>query len=357
MFELAQSSIPCVAAESMVSSLPESTDSAGEMSPTTVSLEQTEQRLAVAMVARIQRLVQISKAGAEAGNFYGMHYPTTIPVTDPLYPALKESGTLVTGSAPTKFFDVIPQQGFPNRIPMHFIAKKNVTPSDAVEAAIQGPTIGECGMAVQLTRYAALLDVLTKPKFDKLFSTPGHQVNIGYIRDDERQPMRLFVDFTKRASEQKSGSPNKRPLKVGQIVLFRGVENYRDKHPFGVGGSLNAICINAKSGEQRFTNLGLDPKGVTEAEIATWLLDEYNQDADHPFSLFPDAYHVYLLAQNPRQASLKKRKAEKTLGYDRGSPQRFKLEVVQELINAPLDKVSMDMVVQHPLNAETCSKT
>lgn len=217
---------------------------------------------------------------------------------------------------------------------------------------IQGPTIGECGMAVQLARYAALLDVLTKPKFDKLFSTPGHQINIGYMRDDETQPMRLFADFTKKAKERRLGSRNKRPVKVGQIVLFRGVENYHDKHPYGVGGSLNTVCTNATIGAQTFTNLRLNPKGITEAEIETWLLNSYNQDAEEPFSLFPKAYHAYLRAQNPRQASLKKHKATKTLGYDLGSPQGFKLPIIQELINAPLSDVTMDRVIRHPLNAQ-----
>jgi len=355
-FQMAQSSPPCVTAEPMISSLPESTDSTAEIPPTTVSLEETEQILAEAMVNRIQRLVQVSQAGSESGNFSGIHYPTTIPVTHPSYEKWKKTGVLLSGSAPNQFFDEIPQEGFPFRITMHFIAKKDVTPSEAVEAAMQGPTIGECGMAVQLARYAALLDVLTKPKFDKLFSTPGHRINIGYARDDESQPMRLFVDFTKRARERKLGSPNKRPVKIGQIVLFQGVNNYHDKHPYGVGGSLNTICINATNGAQRFTNLRLNPKGVSEAEIGTWLLNGYNQDADHPFSLFPGAYHAYLRAQNPRQASLKKHKATKALGYDPGSPQGFKLQVVQELINAPLSEVTMDRVMQHSLNAKICSQ-
>jgi hypothetical protein len=312
-----------------------------------ITLEQTQQQLSEATARRMQMIVQKSTDGLQSGDLSGIQYPWSITSTHSQYTQLKKWGYLLSGTAPAHFFDEIPEPGhFPPRVSMHFIAKEGVKPSDAIEAAIKSPMIGDCGLACQLARYAALMDVLGKPKFDKLFSTPGHRVNIGYLREDLHQPMRLFVDFTENARKGNLGHPNHRPVKVGDVVLFHGVNDYQTKHPFGVDARINAICIDATPGAQKFVGLGLDPKGMTEADIASNLLQGYNKDALHPFSLFPQEFHDNLLKNNPHQASLKTHKATTVGGYDPGSPQAFNVSIICNLINQSLDEVSMDRVLQ-----------
>ena len=92
-----------------------------------------------------------------------------------------------------RFFDLVssPEYG----LAVHFVAKKEVVPSDALEAAITGLTLCDHTVMLQLALYKSLLHILGKPKFDRLFGQAvGVQIMLG--SNDKFQGMRHFVDLS-----------------------------------------------------------------------------------------------------------------------------------------------------------------
>ena len=95
---------------------------------------------------------------------------------------LMKGNKLLSGYASNKYFSTIPDSGnFTGARVMHLIAKKDVLPADTLKAAVAGLTICDCGMACQIARYGALLDVLGEEKFNRLFGKEhGQPINICY---------------------------------------------------------------------------------------------------------------------------------------------------------------------------------
>lgn len=276
--------------------------------------------------------------------------------------ALKESGNnkryewmrdhehLASGFAPKdQFASVIVDD---RRRHWGFIAKQGILPSDAVKAAKQGLAILDCGAVCQLARYDALCKILGEEKFNQLFgSSFGDRVNLNYEYDDNLQPMKYFVDFSAQAKKQILGSLGKRPVKVGQLVLFHGVPQYKQKHgPSGMGGHFNAIVLE-NSGQQRYIAHGFPARGLTEEEVATRMIEEYNRDLQYELRTptIRKVAEAFVIAQ----ASCAKyadhklpldNPLEHVIGYDRGSPQEFRIKLIADLVRLPLEQVKMDYV-------------
>lgn len=253
------------------------------------------------------------------------------------------------GYAPPEFFERIPKNDAPLKCRVwEFLAKPDVLPSDALKAAIQGLSLIDCGMACQMARYLALLEVLKVDKFNRLFdSRVGQLMNIGYS-DDELQPMRYFVNFTTAANTKEKGTVGNRPVKEGEICCIEGVPEYQQKYPYMGWQSVNVICINEKPGEQKFVGLGIPSEGETEVEICKRLLDQYNKEEN--YSIFaPDELPVQFVQM---WSMLHPQKAEKVDGYHSGTPEGFIVEVIRDLVNRPLEEVSMAFVKNHPANID-----
>lgn len=229
---------------------------------------------------------------------------------------------------------------------LHYIAKKTVLASDALMAAIKGLTIIDCGIACRIAQYGALLDRLEEDKFNRVFgSAVGQSMNLNWMLDDDNQPMMYFVQFTFSAIKCGPGKPNERFIKKGQTAFIQGVENYRDKYPAGIGANMNLICNNDTPGKQTFVGLGLNPEGESEAEICEWLLKDYNQ-IKNPFFRSPvkdhwepsevSAIEELIREQFPPITQVK--------GFNPGSIEDFKAEIVYDLIEMPLEEVSIDFV-------------
>lgn len=266
---------------------------------------------------------------------------------------LEENNRWVLGYAPAKYFTKISDGGnFTKYRIMHFVAKQDVLPSEALKAAVAGLTIADCGVACQMARYGALLDVLGEPKFNRLFGNEaGQSINIGYRVDDELQPMRLFVDFTEEAKTGEAGERNHRPIKIGQLALINGVNNFPQKKPLGNWQSINVLCMDNTPGKQRFLYLGSSEEGETEEKMDQQLLEGYNCSED-PFYIVPEKLKETFKRFNP---SIEEFKCDvvtevEVEGYDPHSIQDFKVDLIRDLVALPLEQVSMNFVKMHPSN-------
>lgn len=267
---------------------------------------------------------------------------------------VKDNKWQLKGYMPAQFFDRIPDNNVPLKCRVwEFLAKPDVLPSDALKAAIQGLSIIDCGMACQLARYIALLEVLKEDKFNRLFGRQvGQLMNIGHRTYDELQPMRYFVDFTKAADSIEEGVMGNRPVKEGELCGFEGVPEYELKYPYMGWQTVNVICINAKPGEQRFVGLGIPPEGETEVELCNRLLDKYNKEEN--YALFaPKELPIEFVQM---WAKLHPQKATEVGGYHPGTSEGFLVEVIRDLVKLPLEKVSMDFVKNHPANINRYKK-
>lgn len=262
-----------------------------------------------------------------------------------IFDYVKEGRRQQTGYVPPQFFDKIPDVKLPLKCrAWQFLAKPDVLPSDALKAAIQGLSIIDCGMACQIARYMALLEVLKEDKFNRLFgSVHGQLMNIGYSIEDELQPMRYLTEFTKAAYATEEGKEGHRPVKEGETCAFDGVWEYNYKYPYHSWQSITVLCSNDSADNQRFVGLGLNPEGETEKEICTRLLDNHNKEEDVSL-IAPTKERKYY--ESARRAFSEKE--EKVSGYNSGTPKRFKVEVIRDLMDLPLEEVSIDFVKNHP---------
>lgn len=276
---------------------------------------------------------------------------------------IKKGNKQFIGFLPPAFFDRIPENEVKLKFrTWHFIAKPDVLPSEALKAALQGLSIIDCGMACQMARYGALLDLLGENKFNRLFGKQfGQLMNIGLWSDDELQPMRYFVAFSEAVNKNVTGVVGNRPVKVGQLVGFEGVKTYSMKCLYGPWKASNTICIRDTPGEQKFVSMGTGPDGMTESEICQILLDKYNQDEEDPYLLAPDDDEMVKMMKLMESVGGKEMAAStrKTLfppetkveGYNPRTPEEFMVDIIRDLIKLPLEQVSMDFVRAHQVNA------
>lgn len=246
---------------------------------------------------------------------------------------------------------------------LHFLVRQDVLPSVAIKAALIGPTLIDCGVACQIARYGALLDRLGERKFNIIFgsSSKGQRMNIGYLIDDDLQPMRYFVEFTFESilygmvhnsnhgeKEVMVGKIGARNIKVGQLVQIRGVATHWLKHPWDENGSHNLICCQDTPGEQLFLGLGTKDEGAREVEIGEGFVKKYNKPTDWDNKLPEMQTEQNREISKPYAAhKVDALYSEKMEGFDCGSIQEFKVDLIQDLIDLPEDQVSMDFVKRH----------
>ena len=160
-----------------------------------------------------------------------------------------------------------------------WVLKDGVPPSKAIKALFRGPTVIDCGNAIHICYYKALLDVLGDEKFDILFGTFHRPYRLiitqcGVAQNDN--PLYYMSDFSRPAMTGEKGSLGKRPLSIGEECHIAGVPFYAHKHPKGFGGGWNVFYIgNNDKGEQLFIGHGFE-RPMTEMEIIRKLVERYN---------------------------------------------------------------------------------
>jgi hypothetical protein len=147
---------------------------------------------------------------------------------------------------------------------------KGISPSAALEAIYEQPSLIGCGEAVQIAQYLAIKEVL-KEKFDAMFaansSTP---LGIGTFN----HALGKLRNYLMIKEVQKMET-----IKQGDVVYIANDQRYTDKHPAGIAPGYNGICMEAGK-NPKFTALGLPGKGVTINEIEQGLIKEFNALSD-----------------------------------------------------------------------------
>lgn len=319
-----------------------------------------------ARTEQVKRDFLTDRSLLDSGVWYPIDYAKALQQTNQSkrLEFLQEKKHLVHGYVSKKFFEPVLEKNKEAR-DWSFLVCKDKLPSEALKAAVAGLSILDCGSVCQIARYKALLDVLGDAKFNRLFSEPyGVRMNIGYEVDDEFQPMRYFVDFTQHAHDQKPGTIGNRALEVGQIVAFHGVEEYKEKHPCGMGGNYNLACLNSTPGSQLYIGHGLPSQGANEHQIARIMIDEFNEQPNHYIRLAKDAHEVMHSILKVKQIwhnrTIETPSPDNPLpiacvrGFDYGSAQDFRVHLIYDLMQAPLSQVSMEYVNHHP-DSTKCS--
>lgn len=344
--------------------------------PTTQLSFHASDRLGEATSQWMQRMSNKDPNNMREGIWYpNEHFLKSKKMDQKLFEFLNKKAAYIRGYLNKKYFDYINDKGpnsnnvFNGKRIMHFLLKKEAEPSVALNSFLEGLFIVDCGVAVQIARYGALLELLGKDKFNILFgnSSKGQRMNLGYLIDDELQPMQYFVNFTtsamksglyeqingKKAPKDLVGTIGNRPVNVGQIVEFKGVVTHKYKHPWSADGGYNVVCTDSTPGHQLYMALGFE-KPKTEEEIIQLLINSYNRQPtweDKPEDL-KDSLNQALSLQyaNSIVSKLDPKKGE---GFNSGSQQDFNYALIQELIDMPLNKVSMSFVKKHITNDPT----
>lgn len=158
------------------------------------------------------------------------------------------------GNAPSAYFA-------PTGNVLVWRAKPDVSASDALDAALAGPTLTDCGGACNLARHKALRDLLGKERYDKIFRG---RLFIGYPRVD-------YLDlFTKTSTQNAKG---KYEMRRGNKVLFKNNELYVLKHPFGICQAYHMVY----AGQGQYVSIGVPPGGYTIPQTVALLRDDFNK--------------------------------------------------------------------------------
>lgn len=331
--------------------LPVRSQSGVSESPSNCSLKDTEEQLRKVMVKQMQQIAEINqKNSSEAREFW----KTGIWYCVDLFGSLTEAGQkellkdfqsdnqYLAGIAPFSHFDrMVDENGYAAQ--NHFIAKKNVKASEAMDAVLSGLTVIDCGAACQLARYATIREVLGDEKFNQIFNENA-PINIGYDIDDVRQPILPFIDYCDKSNDEKNvGKRFDRPVKLGELVFLKGVPEGSFKKPLGVWNAFNVICSDPTPGNQKFVGMGLDPAGESELDIYRKMIKNHNLEED-PFKWIDPLTRPAYEEAYPYARMLKDHTSKSVEAFQAGSQQFFNIRLIHKLKQTPLENVSMDFV-------------
>lgn len=155
----------------------------------------------------------------------------------------------------------------------HYQLKKGITPLNALEDFLEGPTVADCGLTMDSIYFKAMADVIGEEKFNALFSLPELHFRLSAFGVHAKES--LFPVFTKSVCTQFDLKNSKQPP-VGSRTYIHGVPWYRAKHPIGNWIGHHTVCLgHTKTGEPLFWGLGLK-SFKTEKQIVKMLLQDYN---------------------------------------------------------------------------------
>jgi hypothetical protein len=166
----------------------------------------------------------------------------------------KDYNLLNGGYANPKYFDQMGTAG------IFWMVKPSVSASDALDAAIKGPTLVDCGIACNLARHTAVRDVLGKERYDLVFN---NRFNLVYPEPDCSD---VFAKIATKADQTSRGV----------LAGFHNYRHYGKKHPFGDFPSFNVIC----DGQEKYIGLGTLKEGLTGPQMRQLFVVEFNKPFD-----------------------------------------------------------------------------
>ncbi len=219
----------------------------------------------------------IKNINAKPKDAHGIWYP------DEYEQYCKENGIeykkeYITGYTNPEFWEQIGERET-------FMMKKGKKASNALQAFLNGLTLGDCGNMMVACQYAALLEVFGEEKFNLIFDPESNPIVISQMMTGNPvQSSGYFFEFTPGAEEALIGTVGNRPIKKGDMCHIAGVSFYTLRHPTGTSAGENVICVGKnEKGEDLFYGFdgAFKDKPLTEREIRSLLLENYNLPRNH----------------------------------------------------------------------------
>lgn len=267
---------------------------------------------------------------------------------------LKNKGSYYHGLLPVKYFQQKKESSSPTGYrPMEFTCKKDVLPSESIQAALKGLSLIGCGEVINLTRYGALNQVLGDEKFNYLFSSDS----IVHFPLGQNNPILKLLKETKVTSSENLS------FKKGQLIYIDSAQTntfnvhshsfgttnlYAIKHLLtGEARGFNAICVDDTYSKEKFIALGTSSAGVSQETISDILLQEYNKKPLDPKKIISKAAVIKLIQINDETTL----KSMKQLENDKLSKEEFKAlagGIVTQIVDWNIDRVTQ--LAQSSLN-------
>ena len=219
-----------------------------------------------ARMAGYKEDVQKLKAGVFYPNAYAMALHDKKNTA--MFEWHRSRGNFFHGHAPVKSFSKVANRQIPSgSTPMEFSLKPGILPSAALDSFTTELSLLDCGASVMIAFHQALRSQLGSEKFDALFSAAG----LTPLRIGGNAYRHLPINALLRLV------PEGAPLVRGQMVHFKGIPSYPEKHINGEAANFNVICSDASTpGSERFVGHGLRGDGVDLAGLNQVFVDEYN---------------------------------------------------------------------------------
>lgn len=162
-----------------------------------------------------------------------------------------------------------------NRERFGFIAKGSLSPTSALDALLEGPSLLESITACQAAYWKAIQGVL-RDKFDPLFNGVRNNGLIFRMESpDKKVSLRSMNPLNGLITTTLAPSHKAQP---GQILYFSNVFVYASEdHFFDDGAGYAAICTGEKEGVPLFTTLQLSAEGEGSEEVDQRLFDRFKE--------------------------------------------------------------------------------
>ncbi len=222
------------------------------------------------LVTKMMELNVPYDARQDSGLYYADKYETK----------KKSEFCMISGMTNNKFFDV-------SRISYYAIGTNTYKASEALHAFFRGPSMVDCGSAMNACVYQMILERLGTVIFDKIFGNQSSHFMISPINfqkfESHGQKLGQFWGNPLYGLFDEINIKNESELKNGDLVYIQGVKNYHNKHLAGYSSGWNLIVCkddNNKASEVRY--LGFSPDKfkngpMTFKEINKLLIDGYNE--------------------------------------------------------------------------------
>lgn len=186
--------------------------------------------------------------------------PTAVKKRLDLY---KQKDRFLYGYINTKFYTLQKLNDLGRRT---FRINADVKPSDAINAAIEGPSLIDDTLAFQISLYKTIMHAIGKEKFDAIFSSKG--ITPLEISDFYSIPLDyLQVDKTYKSISD---------LQMGETAIINNCRTYNIKHFKGEKAGLQVMCL--KPGKNpTLLCFGSNPNGVKLDDVIESLRKEFNK--------------------------------------------------------------------------------
>lgn len=192
-----------------------------------------------------------------------------LPLIQARLSTLKAQGAFVHGFLSPRHFEMKKQDGSVTGFEINsFVVKPLVRPSDALKAAYKKLSFLGCGECCQISFYQAILKALGEERFNYIFAAKG--------------PSALFIHMNASTNPIlcliKPPHSEETPVKKADIVFFKNIDSYQQRHPNGDGAGYVTLCVDDTPGHERFTALGFGAEGLSKEEISELLREQYNKE-------------------------------------------------------------------------------